>query len=301
MLKIEEIKRLTQHVISLPPAPMVLAKLLQIIDKPDVSLFEIERLISTDQALTAKLLKLTNSAYYGFTNKITTVQHAITLLGMDAVTNLALSLSVSTQFNNQDYYDAFDRTAFWGHSLKVALIAQMLCKDIYPKAVNEIFTIGILHDVGKLLIHEYFHDRYLEIEELQLTKKYPSLVAEKLRITIDHTQIGWWLCDSWNFPASIIMGIAFHHSPLEDTYEYNYSAIIHFADYLCNLTESSFPENITHSEKELQQGISDLINLKKKKIDNQSKMIIDTEYYMVRVKEVVEQAEDFLSLFRSVY
>jgi len=197
------IETITKHIIDLPALPSVVSKLIGLVDDPKVSSHDIAKLISSDQAITAKLLRLSNSSYYTFQKEIKTVPFAVSLMGFDTVVNLALSLSVVGRFTTSAVDDNFELMEFWEHSLSVAVVAKRIAEDIMPDAAAEVFTMGILHDIGKLIIHEYLHKEYLEIEKLIIEKDYLSLEAETKILEINHSIVGEFLCKQWKLPVDI--------------------------------------------------------------------------------------------------
>ncbi len=287
-----DIQEITRHIISLPALPTIVAKLLEMIDNPKTSAAKLAKLISSDPALTARILKLANSSYYAFTNQIKTVQLAISLLGFNTITNLAIGLSLSKRFNTEYRDDDFDRMRFWEHCLAVAIVGKRFSEDFKVGVPSEIFTIGILHDIGKLIIHEYLHPRYLEIEKRNRDRGENSRFAELEVIGVDHTQIGSWLCQSWKLPVDIENAVGFHHEPEKQLTDE--TAIIHFANGIVNCIGYCSPA-VRHSRDEISPVAVDYLKIAKVKDDT-----IDWEFYFGLAKEEIEQASDFISILNAV-
>jgi putative nucleotidyltransferase with HDIG domain len=202
---------LTRHILNLPALPVITTKLLQSVDNPSVSSNHIAGLLASDQALSARILRLANSPYYGFAHEIRTVHLAVTLLGNDTIANLALSMSVVNRFSQRFEDDRFDHTRFWEHSMSVGVLAERLAKRLRSRSTGSAYTAGILHDIGKLIIHEYLHPAYRQIENLVMLGGLSSATAEKQVLGTDHADIGGYLCRNWNIPEEITAAVARHH------------------------------------------------------------------------------------------
>ena len=155
--KRQRLKRITQSIIGLPTLPTVITELISLIDNPKTNARKVAQLISTDQALTAKILKLANSAFYGFPREIATVDLAVVVLGFETVKNLGLSVSVLERFSGTDGgVDEFDRQKFWEHSIACGVSARLLAGKLRYRMPGEAFAAGILHDIGRLILSQYF-------------------------------------------------------------------------------------------------------------------------------------------------
>ncbi|KMQ50600.1 metal dependent phosphohydrolase [Chitinispirillum alkaliphilum] len=230
------IKRITQSIIGLPTLPTVVSKMLEMIDNPRTSASTLARLISTDQALTAKILKLANSAYYGFSREISTVNMAIVVLGFNTVKDMGLWLSVFDVFKKSSDSNSFDIVRFWEHSVACGIAARMVARNTQSRYAGEAFVAGLLHDIGKVVLNQYFNKDFLEI--LQKAQESSLEDAEKEILGIGHGRIGAWLAEKWNLPSMISETILHHHQPWESKKEQDFVAIITLADLLCHLTET---------------------------------------------------------------
>ena len=155
------IKRITESIIGLPTLPTVVAKMIELVDNPRTSASSLARLIATDQALTARILKLANSAYYGFSREISTVNMAIVVLGFNTVKDMGLSLSVFDVFKTGKPNASFDLTRFWEHSIACGIAARMLARSYRSRYAGEAFVAGLLHDIGKVILNQYFQSEFL--------------------------------------------------------------------------------------------------------------------------------------------
>jgi HD-like signal output (HDOD) protein len=195
--------------------PTVVTQLISLIEDPKSSARQVAQLISTDQALTAKILKVANSAFYGFPREISTVQLAIVVLGFEQVKNLSLSVAVLRRFSSGKEHRLFDRQRFWDHAIACGVAGRMLAKKVHPRMEGEAFVAGVLHDIGKLILIEYFFDEFSEALELAETEDLTIIEAEEQVLGVTHSDIGGWLAEKWNLPPSLVNAIAFHHRPGE--------------------------------------------------------------------------------------
>lgn len=234
---LQRIKKITESIIGLPTLPTVVSKMIDQVDSPRTSTAALARLISSDQALTAKVLKFANSAYYGFPREISTVNMAIVVLGFNAVKEMGLSLSVFDVFKKTPSNEYFDVTLFWEHSVGTGVAARMLARTYKPTLAGEAFVAGLLHDVGKVILKQYFDPEFAAIIKAQNEKGITLEEAELATIETTHSQIGNWLAEKWNLPELICETIRCHHVPWEANNEPLFLACISIADYLCHISK----------------------------------------------------------------
>ena len=166
--KQQRLKKITESIIGLPTLPTVVTQMISLIDNPTTSAKDVAKLISTDQALTAKMLKLANSAFYGFPREIATVNHAVVVLGFETVKSLGLSVSVLERFSGVSSNGDFDRQRFWEHSIACAVAARILATKVRyrTRGQGEAFAGGILHDIGKLVLGFFFWEHFERLAKL---------------------------------------------------------------------------------------------------------------------------------------
>ena len=197
----------------LPTIPVVVTRLLSLLENPDVSVSELTRVISSDQALSFKVLKTANSAYYGFAQEVASLDRAVALLGLNMVKSLSLSIGVLRALPKVKDRENISAQGLWQHSLAVATLAQQLSAGA-GRSVQEdhLFVTGLLHDVGKIVLLHFFTDLYVEIlEGLQSDASGTLAKAERSQIGFDHGEIGALLLQRWKFPLRVIQPIAAHH------------------------------------------------------------------------------------------
>jgi putative nucleotidyltransferase with HDIG domain len=200
-----------QQVRSLPPLPAAIGRLLRLVNDPDVNFQEIARTISLDQTLTAQILRIANSAFYGFPQQIRTVQQATVVLGRYAVRNMALSLAMVTLRNRMSDEWPLSPETFWRHSMGVACGARMLARDEAKVDPEEAFVAGLLHDIGKIVLVERDTDGYASVGKEARMSSRPLHELERNAFGIDHAEVGHILCRHWNIPGALGSSVAYHH------------------------------------------------------------------------------------------
>jgi len=210
---------------NLPTLPGIVSKLTKMADDPDTTTEQMGRVISKDHILAAKLLKLVNSAFYGFPQRISSLSSAIILLGFSVVKSLIISASIFEFMEDQD-------VELWEHSLGCAVVCNVLAKRLGVDDPEEVSTAGLIHDIGKVAIKMELPKEYAQINEMMVRKKVSMRVAEAEILGFDHAEAGGWLTRSWNLPKKLVEPIKSHHDPRMAKEEQLTSSIIHFSDIL---------------------------------------------------------------------
>jgi len=228
----ERLRRSTESVLTLPALPEAVSRLLGMVDDPETSARALAHAISTDQVLTARVLKLANSSYYGFQQKVGTLSLALVVLGFRAVKDLALATSVMKAFGKAAKDPRFDMKAFWDHSLAVGVACRCLSRILRISTAGEAFTVGILHDIGQVVLHEYHPEAFLETQRLVREEGRSLLESETLVLGAGHPRVGAWLCRRWNLPEPICEGIDLHHGPFPGPATGGLPSLVALADHL---------------------------------------------------------------------
>jgi HD-like signal output (HDOD) protein len=216
--KYEKVESLFSAVIEkVPTLPFVVMRLLEVAESDTSSADDIRKILETDHSLAAKTLKLANSAFYGKSGSISNVRNAIVLMGINALKNMALSLSVRDLFDGEESQTGFDLHSFWLHSLACALCARDIGKHIKAPFAEEALVCGMLHDVGKTLVNQYLPEEYSKVIEYVSSSKIGMAEAEKSILGVDHAVAGSWLLKEWKFPSLLSNAILFHHRFSEKT------------------------------------------------------------------------------------
>jgi len=210
------LRQMTEKIIGLPTLPTIVTQLISVVGDPASSARQIAQLVSTDQALTAKILKVANSSFYGFDRQIATVQLAIVVLGIDMVKNIGLSVAVLKRFSQGQEHALFDRQRFWEHAIGAGVAGRMLARKFYDRRkADEAFVAGVLHDIGKLILIEYFYNEFVEALTLAKKKDMALVDAEEEVLGVSHADVGGWLTEKWNLPPHLVNAISYHHRPFE--------------------------------------------------------------------------------------
>lgn len=225
-------KTVLEQVRTFPTLPIIVNKITELVGRPTTSARDIEAVIQLDQVLTAKLLRLVNSPFYGFPQKITTISRAIGVIGFVALRNLVFSTSVIHLFKASGS-QLFHPVEFWKHSIGTAVAAKELAYHLGEKQVEEFFVGGLIHDLGKLVHNEYFAERFQQAGELAARKGLLLREAEQQILHFTHDQSGGYLVAQWNLPPSLVAMVAHHHHPSRAGEHQRAAGVIHMADILC--------------------------------------------------------------------
>ncbi len=206
----EIIQGITHFIDQLPSLPVVVQRILHILQRDEATTREVAEVINLDPALAARLLKLANSALYALQDPVTTVHHAVTITGFTEVRNLALGIKLMESFPEADT-EVLDRTMYWEHSLACAICAKGIARAVSPATAEEAFLGGLLHDMGKLVLSVYFGDQWREALEAAEAQGRSPLEVEAEIIGAPHTVVGQMLAHHWRLPRLHLMAIGHHH------------------------------------------------------------------------------------------
>ena len=211
-VKNTKLQSIMAEVQSFPGMPGTAAKMLALLNNPDISISQIEEILRFDQGLTANVLRLTNSAYFGFSAKIGSVRQAVVLLGAKRLIQLVLTSCVHSVM--QKPVRGYDLPAgeLWRHSIAVSVAAEALVKELRIPVVDFVFTAALLHDVGKLALSDFVEGDLQKIEDTA-SPGIPFEVAEQFVLGLDHAEVGALILKNWSFPPEIVHAVQWHHAP----------------------------------------------------------------------------------------
>jgi HD-like signal output (HDOD) protein len=226
---------LEKKLADLPPLPVVVTKIMETLNNPNTSAEDLNRLIAMDQGLASKVLRIVNSAYYGFPKRISTITQAVVILGFNTVRNLVLGVSAFGLLGQKSMPYGLNREKFWEHSLCTAVSGGIIARRRLPKvrtAPEEAFIGGLLHDIGALFLDSYFPVQYAVAMAFAAREKKTAREAEGMVLGIDHVAVGRRIAEHWNFPPHLTAMLGGHHEPKFQKDHFDLVACIHAADWL---------------------------------------------------------------------
>lgn len=200
---------LVENIEGLPTLPTVVARISQLVQDPNTSAADLNEVLSNDLALSSRLLKLANSSYYGFPNKISSVTHAVVILGFNTVRNVVLSAFVLDAFEARDV--PFGYRDFWVHSVGTAAAASALLKPQGRRMADDGFICGLLHDIGKVVLHQFARERFAEIVKQVRRGNRLIVEVEQEVLGFTHTEVGGALLEVWGLPRFLRLAVEDHH------------------------------------------------------------------------------------------
>ncbi len=286
----DELRSKIKDIKDLPTLPLVVTRILQLVSDQESSVDDAANLIRTDHAIAAKILKVVNTAFYGFPKRITTISQAVVILGFNPIKHLLLSVSVFDLFRdkNNDRV-SFDLKKFWGHSLGTAVASEMIAKTTgYPQP-EEAFLAGLLHDLGKIILCLYLPDEFSQALDTVLKQELYFYQAEKKVFETDHGLIGKWVADKWNLPPLLVSAIRNHHQTptfikkLEPA-SAQLTAIVKIADGIIKREDIGFSGDYRIPAKEPE--LLDFIGLSDS----------DYDQVFIKLKEGIQKAAEVLNI-----
>jgi len=225
-----ELKGLLLAVKDLPTLPTVLEDVSKLLEDPRSSTQQVAKLISRDQVLSAKVLKMVNSPVYGFPGRISTIQHALVLLGYNVIRGLIISTSVFELMTTS-------MSGLWEHSVGCAMACGVIAREAGFKEPEEYAVAGLLHDLGKVIVALQLPQAREEIEQAVAQKDLPYLEAEKKILGFGHDRVNAWVADHWNLPLNLKIGISGHHRPVSAQHYPKMACVVHVGDFVTRVLE----------------------------------------------------------------
>lgn len=237
-MSFDKISVLISKINSIPTLPTVACQVIEITADPNSSADDLAKVVTPDISLTTKLLKMANSPFFGAIRRVTSLQHAITVLGFKEVRNLIISAVIFESFMKAEKMGNYDIGKFWKHSFVCGLAAKVIAADL-KKASNEFFVAGLIHDIGKLVIYITSPHDFLKLVETakHLKLKFKAFEAEKEIVGMTHDEVGMRLLKKWLFPESLLTAIGFHHRLQETDKRSLLPVVVHIADIFAHLYE----------------------------------------------------------------
>lgn len=208
----EKIKNKLESLRKLPTIPVVINNVLRLTDDPNASAAQIANAIERDQSLTARILRVANSPFYGFARRISTIDLAVVVMGTNTIKEIVLSLVIQKFLKNSST-KIFDIKSFWDYSLFCGSTSRLLARKLGYTIAGEAFVAGLMHDIGILIIADNFTNKFNEIFKLIENKQVGLIQAEEEILDTNHMEIGAFIGQKWNLPEQLCAAILNHHTP----------------------------------------------------------------------------------------
>jgi len=280
----EKVEKIVKQIQDIPTLPIISQQIQDLFTKNDVSIKQIGGIIAKDPPLAAKVLQIVNSSFYSLLNKVTSIEHAMVILGFNEVKSVVLGFSIRKFFKDRQDTQ-FDRNRFWKHSIVCSNVAKMLGKQFNIVDDGSFFLSGLIHDIGKLVIDQYFHEEFKQIIDHINENGSSFSTAEKEILGVTHYQVAAKLLQQWNFPKKVIMQTFYHHAPWSDKNYTTGSVLVYLANILTKLC------GYTCLEHEQVITIEDIVNSSVIGFLNKNRFELDAESFeMLKIN-----TQEFLS------
>lgn len=227
-----DMAKVLKSIDQLPPLPEVSQKILQLVNDPESSASDIVTVVRHDQSITANVLRLCNSAYFGFKCRIDSLVEAIVLIGQNQLAELVMISSCIHLFRNEHKGYNMKKGELWRHAIACALLSQIILKKMGFAPDHGLYTAALLHDIGKVILDNHMKDKYQQVIGRIREANVPFHAAEQETLGIDHAEVGAQIMEAWNLPDNIVRGIRMHHRPEARPGSKDFSSIIHLCDLL---------------------------------------------------------------------
>lgn len=251
-LESSEVLNKLKTIENLPTIPIVASKLMTLLTASNTSLKEISKIMTSDPAITANVLKIANSAYYTTSKEVDSVRMALVIIGESQITNIVYSLSIYRVFS--DEIDTDFQEKFYEHALATAHVAQLLTNNLKIRARDYVFTAGLIHNIGLIILNQYYNNQFRLVELLVDKKNMKSHEAFTKILSINQYEIGAWLTKRWQLPHYITSSIVkYDCSNFENSKEDELAAIVHLASIITSIMGFSIldkydPEDFVNSK-----------------------------------------------------
>ena len=243
---------------TLPTMPEVVMQITQMISDPTIGVREIGAVVAADPGLTAKVLKIANSAFYGLSEPVLSAEDAAGVIGVQALRNIALQASIMKSFEKFANMEDFDLAELWSHAQLTAQLSQKLAEQVrLPEGVQaeDFYTCGLLHDVGKVLLLDALGDEYLDVIREARSSGRTLHACEEAAFGFTHVDVGALLASRWELPQDIVAAIQYHHGPREELLNNSNVAIVSLADQMAYRAKSGSLESYGPRLADLAQRI----------------------------------------------
>lgn len=205
-------KVIVDRIKNLPTLPQIFYRVIELIESPDSSAEDLEIIVVQDQSIAAKILKVANSPVYFSGKSIVDIHQAIVRIGFETLKSIILGISIFKYTSGKSSLTVFSREEFWRHSIGAAEAARLIARHIKYPNMDEAYLIGLIHDIGKVVLDNYFPSEYALVGKYVQEHECSIMDAEIAILGFDHCAVGGWLAEQWKFPHQIKAGIEYHHN-----------------------------------------------------------------------------------------
>lgn len=264
-----------QEISHIATLPEVTLKIIKLVEDPDSTAQDLNKIITNDPALGARILKVVNSAFYGLPGQIGSINRAIVLLGLNAVKNIAIAASLAKLFRGGQICPSFNARDLWNHSIAVGTGTRLLAEKVGLGLPDEAFLAGLIHDLGIMVEMQARRQKFVEaIEKLDTTPGLTLRAAETATLGATHEQFGAALCKAWKFPLSFSYVTGFHHHPM-DVIESSrtLTGLVHVADIVAAKSKIGFTRTVETDQ--LPTELLAALNLTTTQVEEMTKALPD--------------------------
>lgn len=254
------LQNLINRVDELPEVPQIAFRAIQLLNNPETDVSSLAQVIASDQALTAKVLRLCNSAFYGLSRQVTTISEAVIIVGFSSLKSLVLMLTTQSSMNKGLLGYKMGPGEFWHHSLSTAEITRFLAQHTQLNNPEEAFIAGLIHDIGKMALNQYALPEVYRATNLSQKERIPIHEAETRVLGFDHADVGAALTERWNFPPVLVEAIRRHHT-FQPYYAEDRPAALPLLVSTANALAQSLATEHHHNWSELQSHATLLQNV----------------------------------------
>lgn len=265
-------QKIINSIKDLPPMPQVVLEIQNLLLATDISVKKISDLVETDQSIATKVLKIANSAYYGMSGRISTIQQASRVLGLMGLSEVVTLAATERVLGGKLPGYGYESEDLWKHSLAVAYGAKVLAGLVDPGIGNTAHIAGLIHDAGKIILDRFVVERRTEINTFMEAEQKTFLDAEMRFFGFNHADVASEICKKWKFPDIISYAIKWHHAPSRSNKDL-LSYILHMSDYLGTLSGIGYDDDDLLYQ--LEEGTMDFLNLKQTDVSNLISRITD--------------------------
>jgi putative nucleotidyltransferase with HDIG domain len=276
------LQRILTTVTDMPSMPSSGTRMLNLLENPEASVDAIEDILRHDPGLTANVLKLANSAYFGIPTKVGSPRQAVILLGLRRLVQLVIASCVGAIMGRP--VPGYDLTAgdLWRHSIAVAIAAEALVKNKRGGGMEDVFTAALLHDAGKIVLGRFVQEELADIKRIT-AGGVPLVLAENMVLGTDHAAIGAKVLESWAFPPDVVRAVRWHHDPEAADGPPTMVDIVHLAEWMCRTNAGG--RNLGQAPEELSPAVVSRLGIAENQV----------EAVMGKVAEWVDELSDALT------